>query len=385
MERKNRAVLPRVFISLVLLALFTWTAWKSSDMYVRARWNAEDSAVVAIQEILDRRREVLSGSDGEWEVERVLLRLFYRSGPKVGTREDVTIVQLADSRLTLIPGAEYFLLSDTFDDGTVQYSISDRYRVPAMFGVIALACGVLVAVTGLSGVKALLGLFLSLFFLLWWFVPGIARGAPPVLSAIAAVAGVSLATVVFVVRDRPLWPIAFLGAVGGSVAASLTGWAMVALWQLTGLESDSAVLLVATSPDISLKGVLLASVMVGSIGAVLDVAVSVTATMSELFRYDPSIPIRRLWRSGMNVGSEVLGSMINTLILAYLGSSLPFAVLVATEGVDVIGLMNDPHIAQEILRSVAGTVGLLLTIPITATVGAWWIRLLFRSDGQGAG
>jgi uncharacterized membrane protein len=148
---------------------------------------------------------------------------------------------------------------------------------------------------------------------------------------------------------------------------------MVGLWQLTGLENDSAVLLFSVAPHLELRGLLLAAVMVGGIGAVLDVAVSVTSSMAELYSYDPSIPLRRLWRAGINVGSDVLGSMINTLILAYLGSSLPFVVLISMEGPDLVALLNDPHIAQEILRSVAGTVGLLLTIPVTAGAGVWWI------------
>lgn len=371
-------------VPLAVLLLVTWMAWKGTDSYVRARWDMEDSSVVRIQEVVHRQREALLGSDGEWDAEKVLLRVLYRSGLKKGTTGTVEIVQLADSRLKLLPGTEYFLLEDIFDDGTTQYSISDRYRVPAVVGFVALACGVLVVLTGRAGLKALAGLFLSLAFLFWWFVPRVAEGGHPVASAVAAIAGVSIATVIFVVRDRRMWPMAFLGAVGGAVAASLTGGAMVALWQLTGLESDYAVLLASAAPHLSLEGILLASVMVGSIGAVLDVAVSVTATMSELFRYDPSIPLGRLWRAGLNVGGEVLGSMINTLILAYLGSSLPFAVLVALEGVDIVALLNDPHIAQEILRSVAGTVGLLLTVPITATVGVWWIRFLPRGEGWGS-
>jgi uncharacterized membrane protein len=148
---------------------------------------------------------------------------------------------------------------------------------------------------------------------------------------------------------------------------------MIALWQLTGLENDSAVLLFSVAPHLELRGLMLAAVMVGAIGAVLDVAISVTSSMAELYSYDPSIPLKRLWRAGLNVGSDVFGSMINTLILAYLGSSLPFVVLIAMEGPDLIALLNDPHIAQEILRSVAGTVGLLLTIPVTAGAGVWWI------------
>ena len=98
----------------------------------------------------------------------------------------------------------------------------------------------------------------------------------------------------------------------------------------------------------------------------LDVAVSVTASMSEFVDYDNDIPLDRLLLAGLNVGGEVLGSMINTLILAYMGSSLPMAILICSAGVEISGLMNDPYIAQEIVQGLAGTLGLLLTIPVTA-------------------
>ena len=155
--------------------------------------------------------------------------------------------------------------------------------------------------------------------------------------------------------------------------ASMAAWLMVELWQLTGIDGDSAGLLSSTAPALSMRGLLLAAVIVGSIGAVLDVAISISSTMAELFLYDPEISGRRLWQGGISVGKEILGSMINTLLLAYLGSSLPFAVLIAMEGADLLALLNDPHITQEILRSLAGTMGLLLTIPLTALTAVWWL------------
>ncbi|MDD3688655.1 MAG: YibE/F family protein [Synergistaceae bacterium] len=362
-----------VGISILFLLILVWGTSKLADHYVLSRWNTEDSAVVIIEEVLGIKSDP-AVQDEDWESERVMLRLLYRNGQKEDTVEDLEIVRLKDSRLLLMEGEEYLLLSDVFDDGTVQYSISDRYRLPAVVGFIMFACGMLAIIAGKSGIKALAGLFLSLLFLLGWFVPRLASGYPPVPFAIFSVAFISLITVFFVVRKKELWPIPCIGAVGGALGASITGWVMVRLWQLTGLESDSAALLSSTSPDLSLQGLLLAAVMVGAIGAVLDVAVSVTSAMSELYEYDPCIPLKRLWKAGINVGRDVLGSMINTLILAYLGSSLPFVVLIATEGADFIGLLNDPHIAQEILRSVSGTVGLLLTITVTAAAGTWWIR-----------
>ena len=132
------------------------------------------------------------------------------------------------------------------------------------------------------------------------------------------------------------------------------------------LAGEGVALLASTLPDIDVRGLLLASILIGAIGAVLDVGISITASMAELVDYDPDIPLRRLLTAGLNVGSEVLGSMINTLILAYLGAALPMTILISSAGADVVGLLNDPYIAQEIVQSLAGTAGLLLTIPATA-------------------
>ncbi len=362
--------------TLLLLALSFLLAWLVSwlvDMYVLSRWNTDDSAIVLLDEIIGREIESDAEGAGEWSTERVEIRITFRNGPLRGSTETLEIIQLTDSRLELTAGREYLFLVDHFDDGTRQCSISDRYRIPAVVGFIAFACSAFTVLTGMAGLKALLGLFFSLFLLLGWFVPKLAQGSTPVPFTILAVAGVSILTIIFVVPRRALWPIPFIGAVGGTIAASITGWIMVAMWNLTGLENDSAVLLFSLAPQMELRGLLLAAVMVGAIGAVLDVAISVTSTMAELYSYDPNITLRRLWQAGINVGSDVLGSMINTLILAYLGSSLPFVVLISLEGPDLTALINDSHIAQEFLRSVAGTVGLLLTIPVTATAGVWWM------------
>ena len=130
---------------------------------------------------------------------------------------------------------------------------------------------------------------------------------------------------------------------------------------------------------------MLASILVGAIGAVLDVGISITASMAELVDYDPDIPLRRLLKAGLNVGSEVLGSMINTLILAYLGAALPMTILISSAGADVVGLLNDPYIAQEIVQSLAGTAGLLLTIPATALffiLQEGWTRRRLQGCGE---
>lgn len=166
-----------VGISILFLLILVWGTSKLADHYVLSRWNTEDSAVVIIEEVLGIESDS-GGQDEDWESERVTLRILYRNGLKEGTAEELEIVRLKDSRLLLMEGEEYLLLYDVFDDGTVQYSISDRYRLPAVVGFIMFACGMLAIIAGKSGIKALAGLFLSLLFLLGWFVPALRQVTP---------------------------------------------------------------------------------------------------------------------------------------------------------------------------------------------------------------
>jgi uncharacterized membrane protein len=271
------------------------------------------------------------------------------------------------SGMELKNGRRYVLIVDVFDDGSMQYSITDAFRIPSVIGVVVFVCGCLIAFTGFVGAKALLALGFSIASLLWIYIPLIVRGMPPVPLAFLAVLFISVATIFCVVRRKQARAVVLLGSMGGVSGAFLLGALMVELWQVSGLAGESASLLVTTIAGINIKGILLSSIVISAVGAVLDVGISITAAMSELVEYDPEITGFCLWAAGIRVGSEVLGSMINTLILAYIGTSLPLAILIGHAGADFWGLMNDPYVSQEILQSVAGTSGLLLTIPITAT------------------
>ncbi|MDD3513575.1 MAG: hypothetical protein PHV21_06195, partial [Synergistaceae bacterium] len=98
----------------ILVPLLTWFASRGADMVALARWNTEDSAIVILEKVLGREDDVESGAEGNWETERVHIRITYRNGAFAGTTEEIEILQLADSRLELVPGREYLFLVDTF-------------------------------------------------------------------------------------------------------------------------------------------------------------------------------------------------------------------------------------------------------------------------------
>lgn len=359
----------------VLLAVAVYAAL---DFLILLTWDSEESRIVEVIDI-GKAVDVTGESDDRYDEDeesspyrtiKTDIAVNVLTGEQRGEFFSLPVTQMAGSGVELKKGGRYILLVDVFEDDTMQYSIADTFRVSSVAGVVVFACACLAAFAGEAGIRAMLGLGISIAFLLWGYVPLAAGGWAPVPFAFLTSFAIAGVTVSLVVHRKQSRIVAFLGTMGGVGGAFLLGFMMVHIWQLSGLSGDGAALLASTLPDIDLRGILLASIIISSIGAVLDVGISITASMSELIEYDPKISTVTLWSSGIRVGSEVLGSMINTLILAYLGTSLPIAILISNAGADFWGLMNDPYVGQEIVQSIAGTSGLLLTIPITATLFA---------------
>ena len=360
---RTRNFLFRLIIALVISGAFYYVV----DYFAVHNWNNQESLIVRV---IEAGPESIIPPENDTEesyemLERntVLQVLSAENNDEIMT---VKTVRLAGNGPEIINGRRYLLVWDMFSDGRVQYSIADAFRVSSVAGIVMAVCTILIALTGYRGLLALLGLGASIAVLLFTMIPLVTNGWNPLMLALASVFIISTVTILCVVYHVRYMFVALLGSLGGALCGFLSGSLMVYLWQLSGLGGEGAALLASTLPGLNMRGLLLSSVLIGSIGAVLDVGVSITASMSELVDNDNDIPLDRLLISGLNVGSEVLGSMINTLILAYMGSSLPMAVLICSAGVELSGLLNDPYIAQEIMQSLAGTLGLLCTIPVTA-------------------
>ncbi|MCF4115194.1 MULTISPECIES: YibE/F family protein [Dethiosulfovibrio] len=367
----------RMTLITVCIAIGSWFFGLAAGKIVVDSWDLEDCWIVEIEtfrQVEEDPSEKMSEDDG-WKSLRFEVLATFLTGDLEGRSGKVTVEQLEGSYLKMVPGKKYILMADRFPDGVVQYSVSDSFRLPWVVSFIVFSVSSVCFFAGWAGVRALIGLGISLAVLLKGFVPAVLSGFDPVFSAIVAVASVSVVTVFLVVRRPAYRPIAFLGAIGGACAAWALGASANWLWQITGLGGEGAALFASSFPGYDMRGIFLASVIIGAIGAVLDVAISVTSSMAELVDYDPAIPMPRLWLSGISVGREILGSMINTLILAYFGSSLIMTLLMVTSEIDLNFLLNDPMVAQELIQSLAGTMGLLLTVPLTATVAVWWLSL----------
>jgi uncharacterized membrane protein len=162
---------------------------------------------------------------------------------------------------------------------------------------------------------------------------------------------------------------AILGTIGGVILAGLLATIMTRLTRLTGFSGEEAqMLMYVPNANFDFQGLLLAGMIIGAIGAVLDVGVSIASAVDELKRSNPAMTARQLIKSGMNLGRDIMGTMANTLILAYTGASMSLLLVLNAHNVSFNRVINMEAMATELIRIMAGSIGLIYAIPLTAVI-----------------
>ena len=287
--------------------------------------------------------------------------------------------QVITSALPSGPGSQTFAAGDdvilmyTPDSGSgldvPPYQISDHDRSsPLWLAGVAFALAV-IAFGRWRGVMALIGLAITFVLLLMFVIPAILAGQPPLLVAIVG-AGAIMLTVLYLTHGVTI-PTS-MAVVGTLVSLSLTGllsYAAIGIAQLNGITDESSFYL-DTSYQINTQGLLLASIIIGSLGVLDDVTVTQSVTVTELAHANPGYTFAQLYRAAARVGRAHIASVINTIILAYAGASLPLLLLVSVGEQPIGEVVTNPVIATEIIRSVMGTLGLIAAVPITTALAA---------------
>lgn len=224
------------------------------------------------------------------------------------------------------------------------------------------------AIAGVNGVKALLALFLTLIIIFGIMARLLLAGWSPVPLAIVSAIFISATNLAFIAGITRKGLIALIGTLSGVVLAGLFGWFAAVLLRLTGYTGHESTYLQILNATIDLRGLLISGIIIGALGAVMDVAISIASALLEISLANPGYDRKKLFASGMNIGRDIIGSMVNTLILAYTGASLTLILLFAMQKEDfpLIKIMNMEFICAEIVRSLAGLFGMVLAIPLTA-------------------
>ncbi|GMA99956.1 YibE/F family protein [Pelosinus sp. IPA-1] len=258
------------------------------------------------------------------------------------------------------------------ENGIEGYYIGDFYRIPyfiLLLGILLLGLFIFGRITG---VKSLIGIGLVLFLLWHGFLAHTMHSQLNIYLLTLLYCGFISLLVLMLVGGftKKTWA-ALLGTWGGVFIAGLLSYMTIQLMHLTGIDTEEAVTLKMGMPSIDFQGILFASIIIGALGAIIDVTISIASAQSEIWAANPKIGWRDLYKRGMNVGSDMMGAMVNTLILAYVGGFMPSLLLLASyNGVSFTHIINTQGIMTELIRAIIGSIGLIYAIPLTAIISA---------------
>ncbi|WP_211754470.1 YibE/F family protein [Nocardioides gansuensis] len=289
------------------------------------------------------------------------------SGAEAGEQLE-TLLPSGPGAPEVAEGDAVVLIETSTPDGAA-YSIIDHQRATELWVLAVAFVLALIAFGRWRGITALAGLALTFALLLLFVVPAILAGEPPLLVSIVGSSAIVL-TVLYLTHGFALsTTVAVLGTLASLTLTGLLSAASVAALHLTGVTDDISTSVVSTH-SVNMEGLLLAGIVIGSLGVLDDVTVTQAATVTELARANPSYRFGQLYRAGSRVGRSHIASVINTIVLAYAGSSLPLLILIVADGASFGGVVTDQIIAQEIVRSAVATLGLIAAVPVTTALAA---------------
>lgn len=258
----------------------------------------------------------------------------------------------------------------TEQNGEIKVVVQDVVRQNYLFGLILFFFASIVLVGKKKGVKAIIGLIITLFAIFFVLITSIFKGYNPILVSIGTCFLITILTFTVIGGWNRKSISAALGTIGGVVFAGIIATVVGHLALLSGAGKEEAIMLSIASKNVhfNFRQLLFAEIIVSALGACMDVGMSIASSLDELKIKNPSMTGRELFKSGMNIGGDMIGTMTNTLILSFTGSSLLLVLLYMNSSVSVTDVINIEAIATESVCALSGSTGIVYTVPITAAI-----------------
>ncbi|OLA76533.1 MAG: hypothetical protein BHW55_08075 [Candidatus Melainabacteria bacterium 35_41] len=254
----------------------------------------------------------------------------------------------------------------------VDIFIADIQRNTEIYIFTGIFCILLLIIGQKKGLTSIISILSTLALIFFMLMPMILNGFCPIASAVLT--GI-ISTVITIYLVGGFNSKSSAAIIGTSISLAFAGaLSMLAIYfaHLTGFAGEENMFLYTARPDLSFTGILSASMIIAALGALMDTAVSIASTVNEIYETDKTLSVKQLFKSGMNVGRDIIGTMSNTLILVYLGSSLPLVLL--SSNIDMNKFFNLNQVATEILSAITGSIAILVCVPATAIIAAILIK-----------
>lgn len=261
---------------------------------------------------------------------------------------------------------------DTTGEGTYVCSVYNYNRVPLIIGLIIVFFLSLALIGGFQGIKAFAGLLYTILCMFGILLPLTLKGVPaiPLTCAIIFVTSAVCFYLIGGVSKKTI--AAALGCISGVLIAALLGQIAAGIGGITTFQMDEAeaLLLLKSTSGLKMRGLFISGILIAAMGAVMDITMSIASALEEVHVADPGRDAKGLIKSGLNIGRDAMGTMANTLVLAYVGSALNMCVLIYSYGVGWRQLLCTDFVAIEVIRAIAGSVGIICAVPCVSVFAA---------------
>lgn len=285
---------------------------------------------------------------------------------------------LEDMSKPLKVGDRVMVYATILDGKIIETAISEKDNTSWLVAILVLYGLAIILIGGKKGVKALLSLVITILAVFYWILPQLIKGANPLLVTTIVSILITFVALFIIAGINKKAIVAIAGTTGGILISALFAIIFGSFMNLSGINEEASTLSqhisynsgVAETVSYDFKGLLYAGIIIGALGACMDVSMSIASALHELKEESNDISVKKMMKAGMNIGKDMMGTMTNTLILAYMGGSLVLVMLMAVTGENLRHIVNTEMILEEVLRAISGSFGLVTTIPFTTLVAS---------------
>ena len=270
----------------------------------------------------------------------------------------------------------------THPDGVHTATVYEYNRIPTLAVFLLVFFIIIILIGRLKGLKSLAGLVFTVICLFAILIPLLLKGAPTILTTFIICVYIALVSFTILGGVHRKTVSAFLGTTAGTLLAMIFGLVVQSIGKINGLRMEDAEPLLQLKYNggvIGIKGLLVAGIIISALGAVMDVAMSISSSLEEVHAANPSLLRKDLIKSGMNIGRDMVGTMTNTLILAFLGSEFALIIVFYARGLTFYHLFSTAFVALETIAGLSASLGMVLAIPLTVLISS---SLISRKKGK---
>jgi uncharacterized membrane protein len=306
-----------------------------------------------------------AGTTSAEAIECDLVDVRLTQGPDRGDRETLSFSSDSPTTPKLHKGDRVVLSYQADAEPGFRYQYADRQRRPALLALSLVFAIAVVLLGRWRGVAALGGIVISLVVILKFILPGILEGESPVLVAVLGSAAIAYVALYLAHGVNSLTTVALLGTLAALALTFVLSAVFTAASHFSGFASDESLVLGQLAHNVDINGLILAGIVIGTLGALDDVTVTQASAVAELHDANPRTPRGALYKAGIRIGRDHIASTVNTLALAYAGASLPLLLLFLLSSTSLGAVANSEVVAIEIVRTLVGSIGLVAAVPIT--------------------